>query len=132
MPQPESHSEPRGVGVTGPGRRVLSFLLDAALVSVTLGIGWAIWASMTAPNGQSPAKRLLKIRVIDAVQLQPLGFARMFFVRGVLANFLALVAFTFTLGILALMPFWDRRSQTIYEKISNTLVVDDPYNAWNR
>ncbi len=29
------------------------------------------------------------------------------------------------------MPFWDRRRQNIWDKISNTFVVSDPDDAWH-
>ena len=85
---------PQGVGVAGVGSRLGAFLLDSLLLSVTLGIGWLIWAAIVA---------------------------------GLVASF----AITFTIGILLFMPFWDRRNQTLWDKVSGTLVVSDPNNAWN-
>ena len=85
---------PHGVGVAGVGSRLGAFLLDSLLLSVTLGIGWLIWAAIVA---------------------------------GLVASF----AITFTIGILLFMPFWDRRNQTLWDKVSGTLVVSDPNNAWN-
>ncbi|MGA0852947.1 MAG: RDD family protein, partial [Candidatus Nanopelagicaceae bacterium] len=41
-------------------------LLDAALLVVTLVIGWVIWSLYTWQTGQSPAKRILKQVVVDA------------------------------------------------------------------
>ena len=85
---------PQGVGVAGVGSRLGAVLLDSLLLSVTLGIGWLIWAAIVA---------------------------------GLVASF----AITFTIGILLFMPFWDRRNQTLWDKVSGTLVVSDPNNAWN-
>ena len=34
-----------------------------------------------------------------------------------------------TVGGLAFLPFWDRRNQTLWEKLSNTHVVVDPFDA---
>ncbi len=31
---------------------------------------------------------------------------------------------------LLFMPFWDERSQNLWDKMSNTIVVNDPHNAW--
>lgn len=87
---------------------------------------------MTASTGQTPAKKLLNIRVIDAATLQPVTMGRMFWVRGLLGGLVAWFAFTLTLGVLALMPFWDKRNQTVFEKVSGTLVVEDPKNRWQR
>ncbi len=121
---------PGGVAVAGPGLRVGSYLLEGLLITVTLGIGWMIWAAMTASTGQTPAKKLLKLRVIGADTMQPVGFGKMFFMRGLVAGFVAWFAITFTLGIILFMPFWDKRGQNIWDKVSSTYVVTDPADAW--
>jgi len=121
---------PAGVTAASPWVRLGSYFVESILVFVTLGIGWLIWASMTAGTGQTPAKRLLKLRVVDATSLQPVGFGKMFWMRGLIAGFVAGVAFFFTLGILLFMPFWDKRNQNIWDKVSSTYVVNDPNDAW--
>ncbi len=123
---------PEGVTLTSPWLRLGCRLLDVFLLNVTLFIGWLIWAALIADSGQTPAKKLLSLRVIDADTLTPAGFGRMLGMRGLLGNLVALVLGPLTLGIIYLMPFWDKRNQTIWEKVSNTYVVDDPYNAWHR
>lgn len=122
---------PQGVSVAGIGSRIGSALLDSLLLFVTLFIGWLIWAAITAGKGQTPAKQLLKIRVVDATTGQPIGFARYFFMRGIIGNFIANIAYFFTLYILFFMPLWDKRNQSVTDKVSGTLVVSDPYNAWH-
>lgn len=122
---------PPGVTAANPWIRLGSYFLEAILMVVTLGIGWLIWASMTAGSGQTPAKRLLKLRVIDASSLRPVGFGKMFWVRGLLAGIVAQFAILFTLGILLFMPFWDKRKQNIWDKVSSTYVVNDPNDVWN-
>ena len=121
---------PQGVQVANPWLRFGSYLLEGLLVTITLGIGWLIWAAMIAGTGQTPAKRLLKLRVIGADSMRPVGFAKMFFVRGIVGGWVASIAIMFTLGVLAFMPFWDRRHQNIWDKVSNTYVVVDPNDAW--
>lgn len=121
---------PQGVTVANPWTRLGSYVLDAVLVMVTLGIGWLIWASTTAGSGQTPGKRLLKLRVISASTLRPVGMGTMFWMRGLVAGFIAQFAVLFTLGIILFMPFWDRRNQNIWDKISSTYVVNDPFDAW--
>ncbi len=98
---------------------------------MTLGIGWLIWAAMIGSGAQTPAKRLLGMRVIDAGTLSPVGMGKMFWMRGLLGGIVASIAFTITLGILVLMPFWDRLDQNLWDKVSGTYVVDDPNNAWS-
>ena len=121
---------PQGSSVANPWIRLGSYVLEAILMTVTLYIGWLIWACMTASSGQTPAKKLLKLRVIDANTLKPVGFGKMFWVRGVLAGLVASIAILFTLGILLFMPLWDKRNQNIWDKVSGTYVVNDPTDAW--
>jgi len=122
---------PQSVSVANPGLRFGSYLLESLLIIVTLGVGWLIWASMIASTGQTPAKRLLKLRVIDANTLKPVGFGKMFWVRGLLCGIVAQLAIVCTLGILLFMPFWDKRNQNIWDKVSGTYVVSDPNDVWN-
>jgi uncharacterized RDD family membrane protein YckC len=121
---------PAGVAVADPGARLGAFFLEPLLALVTLGIGWLIWASMTAGDGQTPAKRLMGQRVVDAQTMRPVGFGKMFWVRGLVAGFVAYFAILFTIGIILFMPFWDARRQNIWDKISGTYVVSDPNDAW--
>ena len=96
---------------------------------MTFGIGWVIWALIIVKRGQTPAKSLLQLRVIDNQSLEPVGFIRMFFVRGLIADLVASFAIILTLGVLLFMPFWDRRNHTLWEKLSDTHVVVDPHDA---
>lgn len=121
---------PPGVTLASPWLRLGAYLLEGVLSIVTLGIGWLIWAAMTAGNGQTPAKKLLGLRVIKNDSQRPAGFATMLFLRGLIAGIVASLAITFTLGILLFMPFWDKRRQNIWDKVSGTVVVNDPNDAW--
>ncbi|CAB4864055.1 unannotated protein [freshwater metagenome] len=110
--------------MVSPWARLGAHLLEGLLMTFTLGIGWIIWASMTAGTGQTPAKKLLNQRVVDANTLLPVSMGKMFWVRGLVAGLVASIAFPITLGILLFMPFWDKRNQNLWDKVSNTLVVN--------
>jgi uncharacterized RDD family membrane protein YckC len=43
--------------------RLGAYALDAVLAVLTLGIGWLIWSLVVWGEGQTPAKKILKIRV---------------------------------------------------------------------
>jgi uncharacterized RDD family membrane protein YckC len=43
--------------------RLGAYALDAVLAVLTLGIGWLIWSLVIWGEGQTPAKKILKIRV---------------------------------------------------------------------
>ena len=120
---------PGGMRYASPWLRLGAKVLESFLALVTFGIGWVIWALVIVRRGQTPAKSLLGLRVIDDTTHEPVGFVRMFFVRGLVGDFIASFALILTLGVLAFMPFWDRRNQTLWEKISGTHVVVDPLGA---
>ena len=122
---------PPGVTVANPWSRLGSYLLEIVLMTVTLGIGWLIWAATIAGTGQTPAKRIMGHRVIDVASRAPVGFGKMFWVRGLLAGIVAAFAIPITIGILLLMPFWDKRNQNLWDKVSGTYVVADPNDHWN-
>lgn len=45
--------------------RLGAYALDAVLAVVTLGIGWLIWSLVVWSDGQTPAKKILKLRTIN-------------------------------------------------------------------
>ncbi len=129
LPPPPSY--PPGVTIASPWLRFAAYLLEAVLSTITLGIGWLIWAAIIVGKGQTPAKQLLRMRVVGVNGNQPVGFARMFFMRGIVAGFVAGIALLISLGVLVFMPFWDRRNRNVWDKVSGTVVVVDRNNAWN-
>lgn len=44
--------------------RLGGYFLDLGLAILTLGIGWIIWSLFAWRNGQTPAKQILKMRVV--------------------------------------------------------------------
>lgn len=129
-PPGSAGSLPQGVTYASPWVRLGSYVLESVLMVITLGIGWLIWALTTAGDGQTPAKRLLNLRVIRDSDHRPAGLGLMFWMRGILAGLVVGFVWIFTLGIIFLMPFWDRRNQNMWDKISSTYVVLDPADAW--
>ncbi len=128
---PEPPRYPVGVREAGPGIRFVAYLLEGILQAVTLGIGWLIWAAIVAKRGQTPAKQIFQLRVIDADDSKVFGLGRMLFMRGIVAGLVAALLIPLTLGIILLMPLWNKRKRTIWDKVSNAVVVVDKNNAWN-
>src|SRR4051794_1602934 len=60
--------------VSSAGKRFGAFLLEIPLAIVTLGIGWVIWDLILWQDGRSPAKQLLKMRIVDAASGQPIDW----------------------------------------------------------
>jgi uncharacterized RDD family membrane protein YckC len=46
--------------------RLGGYALDCALAVLTLGIGWMIWSFVVWGEGQTPAKKILKMRTVNA------------------------------------------------------------------
>jgi uncharacterized RDD family membrane protein YckC len=115
--------------LSSPGKRFGAYLLDLLLLVVTAIIGWVVWSLIIWGRGQTPAKQLLNMRVVDATTHQVATWGKMalreFVVKGVLFYFIS----TFTLGIgwlvAACMIFnRDRDYQTGWDRIATTVVVD--------
>ncbi|MCU1360211.1 MAG: hypothetical protein JWN99_1500 [Ilumatobacteraceae bacterium] len=99
-------------------------LLELVLRVATLQLGWLIWALMLADRGQTPAKQLLGYRVVHAETFRTVGLGRMFFMRFLIGGIVAAFAIVCSLGVLLFMPFWDKRRQNLWDKVSNTLVIN--------
>ena len=111
-----------GLDLASPWVRLGAYLLETILITVTLGIGWMVWALVISGNGQTPAKKIMDLTVIDKISLKPLSLGKMFWLQGVLGYFATIIV-TITLGLLSLMPFWDRHNQNLWDKFSSSYVV---------
>jgi hypothetical protein len=49
----------------------------------------------------------------------------MFFMRSIVAGIVVQIATMFALGIILFMPFWDKRNQNLWDKVSGTLVIQE-------
>jgi len=123
-------------------------LLDILLAIVTLNVGYAIWSIVVMFNGQTPAQQLLKMKCVHLGDHETAGWWRMvgrgFGRTAVLAvtavaEFQAISLGTATAAGRALeigavvwllgALFWcflDRGRQQLWDKLANTVVVDDP------
>lgn len=57
--------------------RLGAIVLDAVLMVVTLGIGWLIWSLVIWSEGQTPAKKILKLRTINYTNGLPATWGHM-------------------------------------------------------
>ncbi|MBI2322733.1 MAG: RDD family protein [Chloroflexi bacterium] len=147
---------PRGVRLASPGRRLAGSLVDTLLMLLTLYIGALAWSIIVWGQGQTPAKQLLQMRVVDATSGGVVGWGRVFqriivyqwlvitfpfFVlsnaeaREILRTQVSVFFDFFALGAVTLMILgharllWDRRRQNLYDKMAGTLVVHWPDEA---
>ncbi len=124
------------------GQRFGAFLLELLLTVITLGIGWLIWSLVVWGRGQTPAKQLLKLRVIRLNDRRAASWGimavRQFLLSAVVYGIdVALIA---SAGVGALGVLWllangitlliSDKNQALWDKILSTVVVSDTKNAY--
>lgn len=57
--------------------RLGAIVLDATLIVLTLGIGWVVWSFIVWGEGQTPAKKILKLRTINFTNGKPATWGHM-------------------------------------------------------
>jgi uncharacterized RDD family membrane protein YckC len=121
------------VQLSSAGRRFGAYLLDLVFAIVTLFIGWFIWLLIVWARGQTPGKQLLGMRVVRLREGRKAGwglmFVRDFLLKGLLFG---TIIVTVTLGLGLILNFWllwDKKNQELWDKMANTIVVDDPNKA---
>lgn len=118
---------PPGLTLSTAGKRFGAFLLETLLFAVTLGIGWLVWALIVFGRGQTPAKQLLDMRVMHHGEQRAASWGRMFLREIVAKQIIGFVAAVTLIGvILYLWLLWDKNRQQVWDKIVDTVVVDDP------
>ncbi|MEU5853490.1 RDD family protein [Saccharopolyspora shandongensis] len=121
------HGLPAGVRLSGRGKRLLAALLESVLFFVTLGVGWLVWGLVVWAKGTTPAKQLMRMRVIWVANRRVATWGRMFlrdfFARGVVLIVITLL----TLGIgwlVATCMIFGRTRRPLWDRMASTLVVD--------
>ena len=79
--------------LASPGHRIAAAFVDMGLYVVTLGIGWFIWNLVMWGQGQTPAKSLLKIRVVDEKRRKPANWGHMFVRQALIPAAISLVLY---------------------------------------
>ncbi len=121
---------PAGLRLSSVGKKLVAYGLEVFLIFVTLVVGWLIWGAIVAAGGQTPARQLLGMRVVSTHDGQPLSWGSMVFMRGVIGAFVQGAAVFCTFGVMLFMPVWDRRNQTVCDKVSSSIVLDDPNRVY--
>ena len=119
--------------------RLGALFLDAALALVTLGIGWVIWSLIVWGEGQTPAKKILKIRVYAAETQRRATWGHMairellvYLSLGIAAGLLDLITFGVlgTLGLIAwyvieIVFYFTKDKRTLRDILVKTLVINE-------
>ena len=129
MPEDQLRSEtPDPLSMlSSQGKRLGGIFLELLLLTVTLGIGWLLWSLYVYARGQTPAKQLLKMRVIRVDQREAADIWWMVLRELVLK----IVPLFFILGLLwaainGIVLLTNDRLQTLWDKMLKTVVIDDP------
>jgi hypothetical protein len=110
--------------LSSKGKRLGAALLDGLLAIVTLLIGWIIWYVILWKKGQSPAKSILKMRVIKVDENRCVTTGEMA-MRELVGKYL--LSFIPLYGIVDdVFVLFDERNQALHDKIAGTVVIEDP------
>ncbi len=114
--------------LSSKGKRFGALILEILLVIVTLFIGWIVWSVVLWGKGQTPAKSLMKMRVLKLDQGRAANIGEMA-LREVVGKW-----------VLGFLPFYglidgivvlaDEKAQGLHDKIAGTVVIDDPNDAF--
>lgn len=111
--------------------RLGAYALDAVLAVVTLGIGWLIWSLIIWGEGQTPAKRILKIRVRHVATGSVATWGHMG-VREFLVPLTVSIAANLTVGIAAvawiiieIIFYFTKNSRTLRDHWVKTVVINE-------
>jgi hypothetical protein len=124
-------TDPAALPLASVGMRLWGVILESILAVVTLGIGWIIWYLVVVGRGLTPARQVLKLRVVDARTRVPVepgrAFVRGFFVYSLLFGFVfnsivaGLFGFPFFFWVAALFMLRQSR-QTLWDQLTNTVI----------
>lgn len=115
------------VHLSSPGKRLGAHVVDLVLMLVTLFIGWLIWSLIIWTKGQTPGKQLLSMRTVRLRDSKVAGWGTMF-LREVIAKTVIGVLGFLTFGIIYFWLIWDKNNQELWDKVIDTVVVDDPHD----
>ena len=111
--------------------RLGALVLDVVLMNITFGIGWMIWSFVVWGEGQTPAKKILKMRTFNATNGCPVSWGHMA-VREFLVPLTVWFAILFTSGIAAvawitieIVFYFTKGNRTLRDIWVKTAVVNE-------
>jgi uncharacterized RDD family membrane protein YckC len=114
------------VELASPGARLGSYLLEALLAIVTLGIGWLIWSFVLWGKGTTPGHKVLRQYVVNEKTGKDFTWGQMFvrelLNKGILLPLLSVFSFGIVYLVDSLMVTRDDR-KTLHDRISGSIVV---------
>jgi len=107
------------------GVRFGAQLLDLLLFAVTCGIGWLIWNIVLWQQSTSPAKKMLKLRIVDANTGAPATMTQMLLREGLGKMVLGVVASGLGVLVSAVLILVTPKRQGVWDYIATTMVVSE-------
>jgi hypothetical protein len=111
--------------------RLGAYAVDCGLAVLTFGIGWLIWSMIIWGEGQTPAKKILKLRTINATNGRPASWGHMG-LREILVPMTVFFASIFTSGlawiawvVLEIVMYFNQGSRTLRDLWVKTAVVNE-------
>lgn len=111
--------------------RLGGYALDAVLAGVTFGIGWLIWSFVVWGEGQTPAKKILKMRTLNATTGTPASWGHMA-IREFLVPLTVGTAILLTSGIawivwitLEIVFYFTKGNRTLRDLWVKTVIVNE-------
>lgn len=111
--------------------RLGAISLDLGLFIITLGIGWMIWSLIVWSHGQTPAKKILKLRTINESTKIPATWGHMG-VREFLVPLAVSMASSATGGILGIawivveiVFYYNKGQRTLRDQWVKTVIVSE-------
>jgi uncharacterized RDD family membrane protein YckC len=119
---------PQYIGeLAGPAKRFGAALLEIPLMVVTLVIGWIIWDLIAWRAGQSPAKQLLAMRIVDSRTGVPITWGRSFLRNFVLIGVLGLVPMVgWIYRVVGACFVFSANRQALWDRMAGTYVLNSP------
>jgi uncharacterized RDD family membrane protein YckC len=121
---------PQGVMLSSVAKRFGEYCLELVLMLVTLFIGWAIWSLIIYGRGQTPAKQVLKMKIVKLDTGKPTSWG-MTWVREWPCKFVIGFAAALSFYIVYFWPLWDNDNQELWDKMIGSVVVDDDRDLLN-
>jgi uncharacterized RDD family membrane protein YckC len=114
---------PQGTELATPGIRIGAYFLGALLCSVTLGIGYIIWAMFTWSNGQSPVQQVLGLRCWKPQQQTTATWGTMF-LRGLIFALGGWIPLVNLISFVIFLTSKERRA--LHDSAAGIVVLRDP------
>ncbi len=111
--------------------RLGAIVLDATLMVITLGIGWMIWSFIVWGEGQTPAKKILKLRTINFTNGVPATWGHMALREALVPTTVSIASFL-TAGIASIawiiveiVFYFTKNQRTLRDYWVKTAVVNE-------